>query len=427
MRRSVSPLLAMVLLFASSIAYSSHVVVAKVEGAIDPATATYIVTTLNRAEEMEAELLILELDTPGGLMESMREIAAEILNSSVPVAVYVAPPGARAASAGAFISAAAHIVAMAPSTHIGAAHPVGLGGGQMDSTMADKAENDAAAQMRALAEQRGRNAEWYERSVRESVSATASEALELGVIDLIAKSRSELLAALKGREVTLVNDSTKILDLESADVIEMPMSLRDRLLHQLANPNLAYIFLLLGFYGLYFELSNPGSIFPGVVGGILLLLGLFALQMMPVNYVGVLLIAFAMLLFLVEIKVPSHGLLTIGGIVALVLGSLMLFDTTDRLYRVSWSVLVPAVGITVAFFLFAVGMGIRAQRKQPTTGREGLVGLVGEATEALKPNGRVFVEGELWFASSDEPIESGELVEIVAVQGMKLKVRRAGS
>jgi membrane-bound serine protease (ClpP class) len=281
--------------------------------------------------------------------------------------------------------------------------------------------------MRALAEQRGRNAEWYERSVRESVSATADEAFELGVIDFIAKNRTELLEKLDGREVTLVDDVTKSLNLKGAGIVEIPMSLRDRLLHQLANPNLAYIFLLLGFYGLYFELSNPGSIFPGVVGGILLLLGLFALQMMPVNYVGVLLIAFAMLLFLVEIKVPSHGLLTIGGIVALVLGSLMLFDTTDRLYRVSWSVLVPAVGVTVAFFLFAVGMGIRAQRKQPATGREGLVGLVGEVTEPLEPDGRVFVEGELWFASADEPIETGETIQVVAVHGMKLKVRRRSS
>jgi len=402
--------------------FSSPIVVAGVQGTIDPATSKYIVMTLEKAERMDAELLLIELDTPGGLMESMREITAEILNSRIPVVVYVSPPGARAASAGVFISAAAHVIAMAPGTHLGAAHPVGLGPSQMDSVMSGKVESDAAAQMRALANQRSRNVEWYERSVRKSVSATAEEALELGVIDLIATNRDELLRKIDGMEVELAGDIKKVIASSGRELVEIPMGLRDKLLHYLANPNLAYIFLILGFYGLYFELSNPGSIFPGVTGVILLLLGIFAMQMMPVNYVGIVLIAFGMFLFLIELKIPSHGLLTIGGIVSLVLGSLMLFDTTEAFYRVSWVVLIPVVAVTVAFFVFAIGMGLRAQRKQPATGREGLVGAVAEVVEPLTPHGRVFLQGELWFASADEDIPAGSNVRIIAVTGMKLLV-----
>ncbi len=398
--------------------------VARVEGAIDPATARYVVETIRRAAAEEAEMVILELDTPGGLMEAMRDITGAMLNSAVPVVVFVTPAGARAASAGAFICAAAHVAAMSPGTHLGAAHPVGVGG-VMDSIMAGKAVNDAAAQIRGLAKQRNRNADWFERSVRQSLSATAEEALEFNVIDIVARDRQELLRALEGREVT-VGDSLRVLRTEG-EVVEVPMGLRFRVLHQLANPNLAYIFLILGFYGLYFELSNPGSIFPGVVGGILMLLGLFALQMMPVNYVGVLLIAFAMLLFLAEVKIASHGLLTLGGIVALVLGSLMLFDTAEEVYRVSLSVIVPAVAVTVAFFIFAVGAGIRAQRRRPVTGAPGLVGARGTVVEPLDPRGKVFVEGEIWFASSPHRLDRGEPVEVTAVEGMELIVRRAAS
>lgn len=411
--------------FAWATSHASTVMVARVEGAIDPATAGYVVAAIRHAEAANAELLVLEIDTPGGLMEAMRNITGAMLNATVPVAVHVTPAGARAASAGAFICAASHVAAMAPGTHLGAAHPVGVGGA-MDSIMSGKAVNDAAAQIRALAAQRGRDPAWYERSVRESVSATAQEARELGVIDLLARDRDELLRLLDGRTVT-VGDSTKVLATRDASVQEVPMGLRFRLLHQLANPNLAYIFLILGFYGLYFELSNPGSILPGVVGGILLLLGLFALQMMPVNYVGVLLIAFAMLLFLAEVKITSHGLLTLGGVVALVLGSLMLFDTAEEVYRVSLSVIVPVVAVTLAFFVFAVGAGIRAQRRRPTTGAVGLVGARGVVTEDLSPSGKVFVEGELWFATSDERVEKGAEVIVARVDGMRLTVRRARS
>jgi len=315
-------------------------------------------------------------------------------------------------------------VAMSPGTHLGAAHPVGIGGA-MDSVMSGKAENDAAAQIRGLAAQRGRNAAWYENSVRESVSATAEEALALGVIDLVARDRGSLLTLLDGRTVAL-GDTTRLLATRDAIVKEIPMSLRYRLLHQLANPNLAYIFLILGFYGLYFELSNPGSILPGVVGGILLLVGLFAMQMMPVNYVGVLLIGFGMLLFLAEVKITSHGLLTLGGIVALVLGSLMLFDSAEEVYRVSLSVIIPAVAVTAGFFLFAVGAGIRAQRRRPVTGAEGLVGMVGKVIEPLSPEGKVFLAGELWFAGADEPIEAGAKIIVKEVEGMRLLVRRSG-
>jgi len=398
------------------------VLVARVDGAIDPATARYVVESIHEAEARRAEVLVLELDTPGGLMESMRDITSAMLNASVAVVVHVTPAGARAASAGAFICAASHVVAMAPGTHLGAAHPVGIGGA-MDSVMSGKAENDAAAQIRSLAIQRGRNAAWYENSVRESVSATAEEALELGVVDILARDLEELLQLLDGRTVT-VGDSTKVLATRDAEVDEVPMDIRFKLLHQLANPNLAYIFLILGFYGLYFELSNPGSILPGVVGGILLLLGLFAMQMMPVNYVGVLLIAFAMLLFLAEVKVTSHGLLTLGGVVALVLGSLMLFDTAEEVYRVSLSVIIPAVAVTLAFFLLAVGAGVRAQRRRPATGTPALLGERGTVIDALSPDGKVFVLGEIWFATSSEPIEKGEKIVVTDVDGMQLMVAR---
>ncbi|MBN1423546.1 nodulation protein NfeD [Candidatus Fermentibacteria bacterium] len=412
--------LATILSILCSYASAGVVMVARIDGAINPATAGYAVRAIEEAQQSNAHVLILEIDTPGGLMESMRSITGAMLNASIPVVVHVAPAGARAASAGAFICAASHIAAMSPGTHLGAAHPVGMGGA-MDSIMSGKAESDAAAQIRSLATQRGRNASWYENSVRESLSATAKEALDLGVIDLLARDRTELLQLLDGRTVT-INDTQRVLSTKDAVVKDFRMSLRFRLLHQIANPNLAYIFLILGFYGLYFELSNPGSIFPGVVGGILLLLGIFAMQMMPVNYVGVLLIAFAMLLFLAEIKITSYGLLTLGGIVALVLGSLMLFDTTEEVYRVSLSVIIPVVAVTVAFFLFAVGMGVRAQRRRPVTGASGLLGARGTVVGTLAPSGKVFVNGEIWFATAQEQIEEGADVVVTGVDGMRLTV-----
>lgn len=399
------------------------IMVARIDGAINPATAGYALQAIGKAERSKAHLIILEIDTPGGLMESMRSITGAILNASIPVVVHVTPAGARAASAGAFVCAASHIAAMSPGTHLGAAHPVGVGGA-MDSVMSGKAESDAAAQIRSLALQRGRNAAWYEASVRESLSATAEEALASGVIELLARDRGELLQLLDGRMVT-INETPRRLSTRDAVVEDFRMGLRFRLLHQLANPNLAYIFLILGFYGLYFELSNPGSIFPGVVGGILLLVGLFAMQMMPVNYVGVLLIAFAMLLFLAEIKITSYGLLTLGGIVALVLGSLMLFDTAEEVYRVSLSVIIPVVAATAAFFVFAVGMGFRAQRRRPLTGALGLLGAHGTVVEALAPTGKVFVEGEIWFASAKETLEKGTDIRVTGVDGMWLTVTNA--
>jgi membrane-bound serine protease (ClpP class) len=362
------------------------------------------------------------MDTPGGLDTAMRDIVQSILNSPLPVVVYVAPSGARAASAGVLITMAAHIAVMAPGTNIGAAHPVGLGGGKMDETMLKKVENDAAAYAKSLAEQRGRNVEWAVKAVRESESVSARKALELGIIDLVASSLPELIEKIDGREIETVYGK-KTLALKDLPVESSEMGWRYRLLDTLSNPNIAYILMMLGFYGLFFELSNPGVIFPGVFGAICLILAFFALQTLPVNYAGVLLILLAIILFLAEIKVTSYGVLSLGGIVALLLGSLMLIESPDPALRVSWYVILPMVATTAGFFLFAVSFALRAQMRQPTTGQEGLVGKRAKVMTPIREEGKVFVHGEYWNAESDETFEVGDTVEIVSVSELMLKVK----
>lgn len=408
----------------SQAAVEKHINLLTISDAITPVTARIIVQAIEKSSSDSSQALVIELDTPGGLDESMRQIVREILNSKVPVIVYVAPSGARAGSAGVFITIAAHIAAMAPGTNIGAAHPVGLGG-QIDSTMLKKVENDAAAYIRSLAKKRGRNEEWAEDAVRKSVSIPEFEALSKNVIDLVARDIRELLDQVDGRKVMLAEGEEKTLATKGALVKKIEISWRYRILEVITNPNVAYILYTLGMLGLFFELSNPGAIFPGVIGGICIILAFFAFQSLPINYAGVLLMALALILFLLEIKVPSHGALTIGGVISLLLGSLLLIESPIPYMRISLTLISIVVICTTLFFIFAVGMGLRAQRRKPTTGDIGLVGQLAVVRTQLDPEGTVFVEGELWRAISDQPIQPGDKVKILAVEHLTLKVTKA--
>lgn len=404
-------------------ARAGDVMVARVEGAIGPATARFMVEAIDRANETKAECLVFELDTPGGLDDSMRQIIKRMMASDVPVVVYVAPAGSRAASAGAFITLAAHVAAMAPGTAIGAAHPVNLGSsGEMETNMAAKVTHDAAAYIRSLAKKYGRNIEWANSAVRESVSLSETEALEKKVVDVVARTLDELLAAIDGRTVEMGKE-TVTLKTKGAKKVYFDMDWRDRFLSILANPNLAYILFMLGLLGLYFELSTPGAILPGVVGAICLVLAFFAFQTLSVNYAGMLLIILAIIMFILDVKAATHGALTIGGIVAMVIGSIMLFNAPDPALRASMSVIIPVVAVTAAFFALGVWLSIRAMLRKPTTGDAGLKGQAGDARTAVnKAGGTVFVAGAHWNAFSDAEIRQGARVRVVDVVDMNLKV-----
>lgn len=407
-----------------AMAGGTEVLVAKVDGVIGPITAKFMTEAMNRAERQQSECVVFELDTPGGLDDSMRVIIKRIMSAKVPVVVFVAPPGSRAASAGAFITMAAHIAAMAPGTAIGAAHPVSVGQSlQTDSNMTAKAANDAAAYIRSIAEKRGRNIEWADLAVKESVSLSETEALARKVIDLVAPSTAALMTMLDGHTVKL-NETTVTLKTKDATLTRIEMNWHDDLLQAIANPNLAYILLMLGLMGLYFELATPGAILPGVVGAISLILAFFAFQTLSVNYAGILLIVLAVVLFIVDIKAATHGVLTVGGLVAMVIGSLMLFNhNPDPAMRVSLQVIVPVVLITGAFFALGVWLSLRAMIRRPVSGAEGLVGQEGDARTAIAGDkGTAFIAGAHWNAVSDQDIASGARVKVVAVKQMTLKV-----
>jgi len=408
---------------------SSIVHVIAVESIITPVSAEFITRAIEKAENEGVHCLIIELDTPGGLLESTRQITKRFLAADIPIIVYVSPQGSRAASAGVFITYAAHIAAMAPSTNIGAAHPVNIqGGADTSSVMNDKITNDAVAQVKALAEKRGRNIEWAEKAVRESVSITEQEAFDLNVIDFISPSVDSLLSQIDGMEVELASREAT-LKTRNARVVYRQMNFRYRILEKISNPNVAYILMMLGFYGLFFELSNPGAIFPGVVGAVCLILAFFALQVLPVNYAGLLLILVAIVLFILEVKITSFGLLTIGGIVAMLLGSLMLIeqppDNFAPVISISLTLIITVVALTAAFFIFAFGMAFRTHRKKITTGNEGMVGENGVAQSKISPEGNVKVHGEIWKATSDILIKKGDRVRIVSLEGLVLKVEKA--
>ncbi|MBL7190200.1 nodulation protein NfeD [bacterium] len=393
----------------------------KIDGAINPVSSEYLSRAIERAESEHAALLIVEMDTPGGLMTSMRKMVKEMLSAEVPIAVYVSPSGARAGSAGVFITLAAHIAVMAPGTNIGAAHPVNMGG-QMDSTMNKKVTNDAVAFARSIAAQRGRNEDWAEAAVRESASITANDALEKSVIDIIASDYDELIDKINGRKVQLPDEEVT-LQLDDYSITFYDMDWRQRILNTISDPNIAYILLMLGMYGLLFELYNPGAIFPGVIGGICLILALFAMHTLPVNYAGLLLIILAVILFILEIKIVSYGGLTLGGIISLLLGSIMLYKGVSiPEVRVSWSVLIPTVAATSLFFIIAIGFGAKAQIRKPTYGRESLIGREAKVVKELKPEGLVKISGELWRAVGDAEYEKGETLIVKDVKDMQLVV-----
>jgi membrane-bound serine protease (ClpP class) len=406
-------------------AQERNVTVLTLNGAINPAASEYIEYGIKQAEKNNSECLILNLNTPGGLLESTRTIVSSILQSPVVIVVYVSPPGARAASAGVFITLAAHIAVMAPGTNIGAAHPVTLQG-QMDSTMTEKVTNDAAAFIRTISEKRQRNIKWAEEAVRNSISITETEALKENVIDLISPNIDSLLIQINGRKIkTAFGEVT--LNTTNAKIEPVNMSFSEKLLSMLSDPNIAYILLMLGFYGLLFELYSPGLIFPGIIGVISLVLAFYSMQSMPINFAGLALIIFAIILFILELKIVSHGLLTIGGVVSLILGSLMLIKTDSAfdVLTISWGVILVVALLTILFFLFAIGAGLKAQKRKPTTGVEGLINETAEVITDLNPNGLIKIHGEIWNAESSEgTVQKGTKVIIVSVSDLKLMVKK---
>ncbi|MBV8533738.1 MAG: nodulation protein NfeD [Verrucomicrobia bacterium] len=395
-----------------------------IDGAIGPATASYISRSVDEAESQRAECLIIQLNTPGGLLDSTRVIVQKLLASPVPVVVYVAPTGATAASAGCFITLSADIAAMAPATTIGAAHPVALGGApggeesKPDETMTKKLENFAVSYMEAIANQRNRNVEWAKSAVRESASITAEKAREMKVIEIIAKDRDDLLSQLNGRTV-----KGKQLKTAGAKVVEIKMSAAEQVFQLLWRPEVMFVLMLIAIYGLIGEMTTPGAILPGVIGAIALVLALYMAAILPVNIAGLLLIALSVGLFIIDVFAPTHGVLTAGGIAAFLIGSLMLFNRRDPLFRLSLAYIIPSVAITAAFFIFVVGKGLRAQRLPVKVGPQTMLGkIVSALTPIDSSGGRVFVEGEYWTAKSDTPIDQGRAVQITAVEGLTLKV-----
>jgi membrane-bound serine protease (ClpP class) len=412
---------------------STRIAVITIDGSINPGSADYIISSIHSTAAEGYEALIIELDTPGGLVESTRDIVQVLLSSPLPVVVYVTPPGAHAGSAGVMITMAADVAAMAPGTNIGAASPVS-GTGEMDETMKNKVTNDVAAWVEGIAEQRGRNEEWAINAVREAVSVTATKAKKLNVIDLVAETLDDLVAKIDGKKVTIGGEE-RVLQTGNAKVVRLEMSLKHRLISKLADPNLAYIFMIIGMIGIYAEFSNPGLILPGVVGGICLVLFLMATQILPINSVALILIAAGLVLFILEIKFTSYGLLTAGGLACLTIGSWLLFDVPEKVVdpttfslKVSWSYIIPSVITLGTFVLGATYLVVRAHRRKPETGNEGIVGRTGKAITEIAPGapGRIQVLGETWKADCDEPIAVGDLVTVVEASksSLALKVKK---
>jgi membrane-bound serine protease (ClpP class) len=402
-------------------AENREVYVMTISGAIGPGVTEFVKSGIKQASDANAACIVIELDTPGGLAESMRQIVMTIYASQIPVAVYVSPSGARAASAGVMITMAADIAAMAPGTNIGAASPVGLGGRQIDKTMSKKIINDMVAFTKGIAKKRGRNVTWAERAVRESVSITESEALKENIIDIVAEDLDDLIRQMHGREV----EGKGTLDCAGAKQVKLEETIRTKVLRTISNPNIAYILLLIGLAGLYFEFSHPGAIFPGVLGGISLILAFFALQTLPVNYAGILLILLAIVLFIMEMKITSYGLLSVAGILSLLLGSLMLFDSGIPGMKISWQVLVPTLTLISGFFVVVASLVFKSQVSTPRTGSAGIVGEIGIVKEPTAPDGKILIHGELWKATSKQPIAEGARVRVTKLENLVLEVEPA--
>jgi membrane-bound serine protease (ClpP class) len=407
---------------------AEKVCLTKIDGAIGPATASYISRSIDEAQTQHAQCLIIQLNTPGGLLDSTQTIVQSFLGSPVPVVIYVAPTGATATSAGCFITIAASVAAMAPATTIGAAHPVTLGGTptggeeKPDETMKQKLENFSVSYIEAIAARRHHNVDWAKSAVRESASVSAEKALELKVIDLIAVDLPDLLKQLNGRQV-----DGKTLKTSGAEVSEIKMSASERVFQKLWRPEVMFILMLIAIYGIIGEMTTPGAILPGAVGAIALILALYMAAILPVNVTGLVLIGLALMLFIFDVYAPTHGVLTVSGIISFLIGSLMLFNRADPLFRLSLSYIIPATLVTAAFFVFVIGKGLRAQLLPVKAGAETMVR---KTVTALTPidsrGGKIFIEGEYWNAVSDTPIEKGELAEIAAVEGLTLKVKNKG-
>ena len=402
----------------------SHVNLIVIDGGINPAVNDYIRESIQRAHEGKARALIIQLDTPGGLLSSTRSIVKEMLSAPLPVIVYVAPSGAGAGSAGVFITMAANIAAMAPGTNIGAAHPVAGGGQEVKGVMGEKIENFTASFSETIAKRRGRNTDFAIQAVRRSISITDVEALEKRVVDIIATDVSDLLKQASGREVDVAG-AKRTLDFNGVSVLRFEMGLKQKILNILAHPNVAYLLMMAGILGLYMEFSNPGALFPGIAGGIALLLALASFQVLPINYAGLLLIGLGLCLLVAEAFLPSFGLLGISGVVSLALGSLLLFDVEGSDLSVDRSIVFAAVGTLSAFVLVVTYLVVKSQRRKATLGFEGLIGEFGEVRERLDLRGKVFVHGEVWNADGAERLEPGDRIEVVGYDGMRLKVKRA--
>ena len=420
-------ILHVLIFFTLGVLLHADILIIHVDAPIHPVTSEYIRNAIDRAEEEDAALLIMKINTPGGLDSSMRQIIERILSSRVPVATFVYPSGARSASAGFFIGIASDLYIMAPGTNTGSAHPVGISmtGQKMDETMADKVTNDAAAYIKSLAEKRGRDISMAEAGVRRSQAFTEKEALEGGLIDLIASTERDIIRELNGKTIIRFDGEEETLILADEDIVEVMMTARQKFLLTISNPNLAYILLMLGLLGLYFEFSNPGAILPGVLGGISLLLAIFSFQILPINYVGLILILLAIGLFILEIKIQSYGILSVGGVIAMVIGSIMLIDAPIPELRPSLKIIIPvAVGLSL-IFIFLIVLAVRAQLQKALTGREGLLDEIGETKTALSLEGKVFVHGELWNAVADEKIPKGAKVKVIEVfPNLKIKVEK---
>jgi len=396
----------------------------QLNGIINPITSQYVVNGIEEAELEGVECLILQIDTPGGLDTSMRDIIKKILNTPIPVIVYVSPSGSRAASAGVFITLASHIAVMAPGTNIGAATPVTMGEGEIDEAMKAKMVNDAAAYIKSIANSRGRNAEWAEKAVREGASITEQEAIENGTIEFIAQDIDELIQIVNGVKVNLP-DGKRTLNTKNATIQSLKMNFKDLFLHSLSNPNIAYVLLFIGIYGILGEFSNPGTFFPAIVGGICLILAFISFQSIPINIGGLLLIIFGILLFIIEIYTPTFGILSAGGITALILGSFMLPQSTAPFLRISIGLIISMSLTTAGFFIFALSKGLRIQWKKPVTGKETIIGKIGIVKTALNPSGSIFIQGERWQAQSrEEFIQAGEEVEVIETKGLNLVVKK---
>ncbi|MGC4097355.1 MAG: nodulation protein NfeD [Nitrospira sp.] len=417
----IGPGLALLLILTACPALAKDVVVANYVGVINPVAAEYLHDALEFAHSSDAHALILKLDTPGGLDTSMRLMIKDIASSSLPVIVFVAPSGGRAASAGVFITMAAHVAAMAPGTNIGAAHPVAMGGGEMDTTMKEKVENDSVAYIKSIAKQRGRNVSWAEDAVRKSVSATEQEALKLNIIDLIAEDIPTLLKHVQGKVITLPK-GTATLSSETMTLREFPMGTRLELLKILSDPNIAYLLMSIGTIGIMAELYSPGAILPGIIGAISLILAFYSLQSLPVNYAGALLVILGVVFLLLEISVTSYGLLALGGLAAMTLGGLLLIKSDAPFLQVSLSFLLPTVMTAGSLVGIIAWMAIKSGPRRPVTGIEGMIGSIGIAKTDVNPRGQIAVQGEIWEAISHTPIRQGEAAEVTAVEGLTLTV-----